>query len=133
MILKISSPEHYTKKFMDKQVAIYVIIVLAFSLGLVNIIIFISIFKQRNLFQQAKKSLNDQQNTLVIKRIKLLDEPSYFYRQKYTYQIIGIDIYTKEELVLYIMERDFHDFIENDEYQIIHDGVVVLEYRKNYF
>lgn len=118
---------------MDKQVVIYVVIILVFALGLVNIIIFLSIFKQRNLFQQAKRCMNDQQNTIVIKKIKKLDEQSYFYRQTYTHQIIGVDIYTKEELVLYVTPHDILDFTEDDEYQINHDGVVVLAFTKNYF
>lgn len=118
---------------MDRQIIFYVIIILVFSLGLFWLVIFLTIAKQKDLIRQARKCINDQQNTIVIRLIKRLDEPNYYYRKQYTHQIVGIDIYTKEEIVLYVTESDSKDFVEKDEYQVNHDGVVVLEYKKNYF
>lgn len=118
---------------MDKQVVFYVSIFLIASFALFWLVIILSILKQRPLIQKAKKSFADQKNIIQVRLVKKLEEPQTFYRKQYTHQIIGIDIDTKEEVVLYVTFNDAFDCLENEEYEVIHDGIVIFEMKKRYF
>jgi len=118
---------------MDKQVIFYVILSLVASFVLFWVVIIFSLLKQRPLIQKARKCFVDQKNVIMIRLIKKLDEPQTFYQKQYTHQMIGIDIDTKEEIVLYATFNDAFDCLENEEYEVIHDGVVIFEMKKRYF
>ncbi len=118
---------------MTKEVTLYIIFILLTALSLFWLVIIITISKQKENFRQAKKCMIDQKNIIVIRLIKELDDPMYYYKKKYTHQIIGNDVDSNEEISLYVTNTDIVDFIEREEYQVIHDGVVLFEYHRNYF
>lgn len=122
-----------TKKYMDKQVIFYIALVSAILFGLFWLVIIVSISRQRGIIRQARSCFTDQQNTIIVKCIYPLEEPVHYYQKEYTHQLIGVDVITKQEVILYVTKIDASDFLEKDEYQITHDGVVMLEYKKNYF
>lgn len=118
---------------MDKQILFYIVLVLTLLFGLFWIVIIVSIGRQSNIIKQAKNCFIDQHNTVIVKLIRPLDEPVQYYNKTYTHQLIAMDVITKAEIIVYVTKSDATDFFENDEYQITHDGVVLLEYKKSYF
>lgn len=118
---------------MDKRIIFYIALVCIALFGLFWLVIIVSISRQKNLIRQARNCFVDQHNIISVKFVRLLDKPVHYYNKEYTHQIISRDIITKEELILYVTKLDAIDFFEEEEYQITHDGVVILEYKKNYF
>ncbi|MCM1260015.1 MAG: hypothetical protein NC182_03660 [Prevotella sp.] len=118
---------------MTKEEIGYLVLVLLALFFIFLFILIITIRKQMPLFLQAKSTMSNQTQIVVLQKKEQLEIPVSYYQQVYTYQAIFQDIYTKKEIVLYVTKDQELDLLEKEDYTIMHDGVVLFETRRSYW
>ena len=117
---------------MTKEEIGYLVVILL-ALFLIGFMMLVrTIRKQMPLFLQVKESIAGQTHSVVLRKKNQLEIPVSYYQQTYTYQAVFQDMYTKKEITLYVTKDQEFDLLEQEDYTITHDGVVLFEARRSY-
>lgn len=117
---------------MSKEEIGYLVLVLLVLFLIFLTILIMTIRKQMPLLLQAKTTITNPTQTVVLQKKDVLEIPVSYYQQIYTHQAIFQDIDTKKEITLYVTKDQEFDLLEKEDYIITHDGVVLFEARRSY-
>ncbi len=117
---------------MTKEEIGYLVVILLVLFLIGFMILIKTIQKQKPLFLQVKESIADQTHSVVLQKKNQLEIPVSYYQQTYTYQALFQDMYTKKEITLYVTKDQEFDLLEQEDYTITHDGIVLFEARRSY-
>lgn len=106
-----------------------VIIVLIFSVCLLGVLYIISRAVNNTVKQLSnnKVYLQEVKQDVILIKLEQLDLPQKFYNKSYLYLATFKNIYKEEYVSLYVEEYDALELKVDEEYRILHDGVVVFE------
>ena len=113
---------------MDK-IILAVALVLISMLVITILIICLTIKKALKKWQKDAQYLIDQKDVVKLCQIERLTEAKRYYNAEYHYVVTFQKIQTLQNISLYVLEIT-SDMVLNQEYQIIHDGVVLFEIEK---
>lgn len=110
------------------KIIFYVIIILLVAFLLVIFIIIRSSTKVYHNYQSHKKLLAEQHELVKCLQIKHLEQPVKYYLKEYQYQIQFENVFNHQIIDLYVQEYDALLLEINEEYNIIHEGLVLFSF-----
>ena len=114
---------------MDEIIFIVILILALAFLAVITIIVVIA-YRTIKTLDENKRFLLEQKDEVQLMALVNLESSKTYYNKSYTYIGIFQTINKNERLELYIEAFDARDLILDEEYLIIHDGVVLFEFHK---
>ena len=109
------------------------IIIAIFLFAIVYMIVLMIRSAQKNYrFYQENNKLNlEQKDNLKCIYIEKLDTPQKYYNRLYQYLIRFVNIDNHKSVDLYVEEYDALNINVDDEYIVLHDGIVVFSIKES--
>lgn len=111
---------------MNNPILIIILIFVGCLLGVLYIISR-SVNKTIKQLSNNQVYLKETKLDVILVSLEKLDMAEKFYNKPYLYLANFKNIYKEEYISLYLEEYDALELHLNDEYHILHDGVVVFE------
>lgn len=118
---------------MTKEEIGLLILIIVLAIFFITTIVLKSIAKTKTFVHENKQYLANQKDYVKLLEITPLEMPEYFYKREYKYEIVVKSLDNQQVYNLYILEYDVKVLEVNEDYNLCHDSVVVLEISKNFF
>ena len=97
------------------------------------IIAFVLVAKKTlRTLSENKRYLPEQKEEVKLIKLEKLEFFQTYYLKKYQYVAIFQTLKNEEILELLVEEYDAKELVVNEEYYVVHDGVVLFEYRRTF-
>ena len=116
---------------MDKVILIVLSIFIIAFLMIIFIIVLVAKKTLRTL-SENKRYLPEQKEHVKLIKLQKLEFFQTYYLKKYQYVAIFQTLKNEEILELLVEEYDAKELVVNEEYYVVHDGVVLFEYRRTF-
>ena len=116
---------------MDKVILIVLSIFIIAFLMIIFIIVLVAKKTLRTL-SENRRYLPEQKEEVKLIKLEKLEFFQTYYLKKYQYVAIFQTLKNEEILELLVEEYDAKELVVNDEYYVVHDGVVLFEYRRTF-
>ncbi len=111
----------------------YVIAIFLFAIVVVTLIIIRSTTKVVKTYKEQRKYFAEQKDEVACLKIVKLDDPVSYYMKKYTHLVTFKSLNTSDIIDLYVEEYDALNLLVNEEYKIIHEGLVLFELKNKLY
>jgi flagellar basal body-associated protein FliL len=116
---------------MDKLILIVLSIFIIAFLMIIFIIVLVA-KKTLRTISDNKRYLPEQKDKAKLIKLEKLELFQTYYLKKYQYLATLQTLKNEEILELLVEEYDAKELLLNEEYYLVHDGIVLLEYHRTF-